>query len=132
MNLQFRDIIEDDLEIIIEIFNYYILQTIKNYRTHPLTISDLKEILQPGHSKYKSCMILENGKPCGFVYLSQFRKREAYDRTAEVTVYLSPEHTGKGIGKRSLKYIESMWIFQSRGRKIWEGTGYGDLSKKPG
>ncbi len=61
-----------------------------------------RDIINPGHPKYRSFLISESNIPCGFVYLSQFRKREAYDRTAEITVYLKPEYAGKGIGNLPL------------------------------
>ncbi|HSH19025.1 MAG TPA: hypothetical protein VLA03_01155, partial [Draconibacterium sp.] len=39
-----------------------------------------------------------NGTICGYCYFSQYRKRAAYDRTAEVSVYLKPGLEGKRIG----------------------------------
>jgi L-amino acid N-acyltransferase YncA len=108
MDITFREVIDDDLEFIREIFNHYITNTLKNYRIQPLKIDELREILQPGHPKYKSILILESGKACGFIYLSQFRKREAYDRTAEITLYLKPGSTGKGLGKEAVNYMEGI------------------------
>lgn len=34
-------------------------------------------------------------------------KREAYDGTAEVTIYLKTGFTGKGLGSMALKYVEN-------------------------
>ena len=119
MDITFRELLDDDLEFVRDIFNHYITNSLKNYRIQPLNINELSEILQPGHPKYKSFLILEGGKACGFIYLSQFRKREAYDRTAEITVYLKPETTGKGIGKEAVKYIEG--IASKTGIKVLVG-----------
>ena len=124
MDIGFREITENDLRLVREIFNYYIIHTTRNYRTVPLSLKDLKEIIRPGHPRYKSFLITENSDPCGFVYLSQFRKREAYDRTAEITVYLKPGHAGKGIGKHVLEYMED--IAREAGIKVIVGIISGD------
>jgi L-amino acid N-acyltransferase YncA len=38
------------------------------------------------------------GSVCGFAYASPWRPKPAYRHTVEDTVYLSPGHTGRGIG----------------------------------
>ena len=38
------------------------------------------------------------GVACGFAYASPWRPKPAYRHTVEDTVYLSPGHTGRGIG----------------------------------
>jgi phosphinothricin acetyltransferase len=40
----------------------------------------------------------EPGTVCGFAYASPWRPKPAYRHTVEDTVYLSPAHTGRGIG----------------------------------
>lgn len=40
------------------------------------------------------------------------KKREAYDSTAEATVYLKPGFTGKGIGNLAVKFIEEYALTQ--------------------
>jgi phosphinothricin acetyltransferase len=108
MDIHFREIREKDLGLVRDILNHYIIHTTKNYRTVALSIKELKKIIQPGHPRYRSFLITDGSDPCGFVYLSQFRKREAYDRTAEITVYLKPESAGKGIGKYTMEYMEGI------------------------
>jgi phosphinothricin acetyltransferase len=39
---------------------------------------------------------------CGFAYASPWRPKPAYRHTVEDTVYLSPGHTGRGIGSALL------------------------------
>jgi L-amino acid N-acyltransferase YncA len=39
---------------------------------------------------------------CGFAYASPWRPKRAYRYTVEDTVYLSPGHTGRGIGRALL------------------------------
>lgn len=42
------------------------------------------------------------GKPLGFAYASFYRPRAAYRFTAEDSIYLHPDATGKGMGKALL------------------------------
>lgn len=42
------------------------------------------------------------GDVCGFAYASPWRPKPAYRYTVEDTVYLSPGHTGRGIGSALL------------------------------
>lgn len=39
------------------------------------------------------------GTVLGFAYSSAFRPKGAYDRTREVTVYVDPSATGRGVGR---------------------------------
>jgi len=62
------------------------------------------------NEKYlKDCrLIVEiNNKVVGFAVLSQVSKRKVYEGVAEVTVYVSELHRGKGIGKILLEGLIS-------------------------
>jgi L-amino acid N-acyltransferase YncA len=67
--------------------------------------------------------MLDN-EPCGFCYISQYKKRQAYDRTAEVSLYLKPEYTGMGIGKLALGFLEKVAI--EKGISVLIGIISGD------
>lgn len=108
MKIQYIVITESDFEFIKEIYNYYILHSTTTYYTERISIEELKEFILPGHKKYKSYIIKVNDNNCGFCYISQFKKRQAYDRTAEVSLYLKPEYTGQGIGKNALRHLEKV------------------------
>ena len=104
--VQFVDIKETDFEFIKEVYDHYVLHSTATYYTEPVTVDELKSFILVGHPRYKSFLLLAEGKPCGFCYFSRFNKRQAYDRTAEVSLYLKPEYTGKGIGTVVLEHLE--------------------------
>ncbi len=103
--MEFFEITDQDLELIQEIYNYYVEHSTATYYTEKVSIVELKEFLPVQHEKYRSFMIKHENECCGFCYLSQYKKRQAYDRTAEVSVYLKPGYTGKGIGKVALEHL---------------------------
>ena len=85
----------DDLPYITELYNYFIQTSIATFHTDVLNTDDFNMLLPFGHPVYQTFLILENYKP-----------RQAYDRTAEVTIYLHPDAQGKGIGKQALLFLE--------------------------
>ena len=108
MKIQFFDIHESDFEFIKEVYDYYILTSTATYYTEKISVNELKDFILTGHKKYKSYLIKANNAYCGFCYLSQYKKRQAYDRTAEISLYLKPEFTGQGIGRTVLKHLEKV------------------------
>jgi L-amino acid N-acyltransferase YncA len=101
-------LLEKDLETVKEIYDFYILNSTATFHTEPISIDELKESLPFHHSKYKSFLIRFDKHICGFCYVNQYKKRQAYDRTAEVTIYIKPDYTGKGIGKFALHSLEDL------------------------
>jgi L-amino acid N-acyltransferase YncA len=67
----------------------------------------MKEIVNLNHSIYKTFVIFMDDSLCGYVLFTQHKKREAYNTTAEVTIYLKFEFSSKGIGGTALSFIEN-------------------------
>ena len=99
---------ESDLKTVKEIYDHYILNSTATFHTDLISIEELKNTILIAHPKYKSFLINYKDEPCGFCYISQYKKRQAYDRTAEITIYLKPECSGKGIGNETLKLLEAI------------------------
>lgn len=103
---EFFPVTPDDMETIISIYNHYVTNSTATFHSVPLTQKDLLEFLFVGHPKYPSFMIHEGGETAGYCFVTPFKKRQAYDRSAELSIYLKPEHTGKGIGPAALDTLE--------------------------
>ena len=96
----------DDLPYITELYNYFIQTSIATFHTDVLNTDDFNMLLPFGHPVYQTFLILENNQSVGFCYVGNYKPRQAYDRTAEVTIYLHPDAQGKGIGKQALLFLE--------------------------
>lgn len=103
----FTELTEDDLPAVKEIYDYYILNSTATFHTTNISLDELKESVFIHHPKYKSYLINESDKICGYCYLTQYKKRQAYDRTAEITIYLKSGYQGKGTGLKAIDYLES-------------------------
>jgi len=101
-----REMTEEYLDEVLQIYTYYVLNTTATFHSQPLTREAMREIVFFDTEKYKTFVICENGKVCGYVLITPHKKREAYYGTAEVTVYLKPDYTGQGLGSMAVKHME--------------------------
>lgn len=104
--IQFIPTREQDLEAVLTLYNYYIATSTATFSIEPLEMDEMKRIMFSGIVRYPSFCIYEDQVFLGYVLLNRYKPREAYDQTAEVTIYLAPEAIGKGIGKQALTFIE--------------------------
>ena len=90
---------EADAEALVNIYNYYITDTVVTFEELPVTAQEfagrIRKVLEGG---YPYLVAEEDSEILGYAYASQFRTRVAYRFTAETTVYLKHGVTGKGLG----------------------------------
>jgi len=105
--VDFSPVTKKDLAAIIDIYNYYILNSIASFHSEKLKKKDLEEIIPISHPVYPSFLIKDRNEIIGYCFIHQYKKRQAYDRSAELSIYLKPEFTGKGIGAGALSHLEA-------------------------
>lgn len=106
--LEFVEAEEKDLDIALEIYNYYIRNTTATFYYDELTMEEFKKLVFIKHTKYKTFLIFENSEIAGFFFLTQYRNKPAYDRTAELGAYLQQGFTGRGLGKMIVECLEDI------------------------
>lgn len=102
----FIELTETQLPQIVAIYNYYVQHSTATFHGHPLSSEEMRELVFFDNPKYKTFVIMQNDELHGYLIITQHKKREAYDGTAEVTIYLKPDSLGKGIGSQALKFAE--------------------------
>jgi phosphinothricin acetyltransferase len=108
MNIDFKPITKENINKALTIYNWYVLNSTATFHLEAIACEELEKMVSVGHSKYQSYLIYSNNEVCGFCYLSQFRYKEAYDKSAEITLYLDAAFAGKGIGKKTISYLENI------------------------
>ena len=108
MAIEFTRLTKQNIGEALDIYNWYVLNSIATFHLEEIPKEELERMVSVGHEKYQSFIILIDSEICGFCYLSQFRYKEAYDKSAEITLYLDKNATGKGIGKTTLNYLENI------------------------
>lgn len=104
--IRFEEVKEEHLKELLDIYSYYVFNTTATFHDHTVTMEEMKELVIFDNPVYKTFIIKADEVICGYVILTQHKKREAYRKTAEVTIYLKPEYTGKKIGTKAISHIE--------------------------
>ena len=95
-----RDAIEDDLPAIIDIYNQSVPTGRSTADTRAINVEDRIEWFKQFDAKKRPIWVAEERETIvGCVYLTSFYGgRPAYDKTAEISIYLATSHLGKGLG----------------------------------
>jgi len=105
-NIEFEKVKEEHLHDLLDIYTYYVLNTTATFHDKPLSIGEMKDLVIFEDSRYEAYVIKDGTRLCGYVILTQHKKREAYDNTGEVTIYLKSDWIGKGIGSLAITFVE--------------------------
>ena len=97
MHLRFAE--PKDSAVLLDIYNVYINTPI-TFETVPPSEEEFARRIRDFSSFYPYLLWEENGKIGGYAYAHQLWSRAAYQWNAELSVYLHPDFTGRGIGRR--------------------------------
>ena len=89
-----------DLPRIVAIYNHYVINTPITFDLEPVTAEERRAWLAQfsATGRHRLLVAEQDGVVAGYAGSHQFRTKKAYDTSVEVTIYLAPESTGRGIG----------------------------------
>lgn len=95
-----RHALPSDLPKLTEIYNYYVGHSNSTFDTkaHSLEQRALWFERYKTIGPHRLLVAIEEKEVVGFACTSRYREHEAFEQTAEVSVYVSPGHRTKGIG----------------------------------
>ncbi|PJX14599.1 GNAT family N-acetyltransferase [Halomonas sp. 141] len=99
--MNIRHVIEEDFSEITDILNYYIIHSDARYfEPEPVSVRDRESwIYEFGEQTPCQMLVAENDSQIlGFCCAQKYRPEPAYDKTVEVSVYVSPKSTSRGVG----------------------------------
>lgn len=88
----------NDAPSVCAIYNHYIAHTVITFEESPVSVADMQQRILNIQASYPWLVYEEQGMLQGYAYACKWKDRSAYKHTAEITVYLHPEHTKKGLG----------------------------------
>jgi len=104
-----RKVREEDAVAIVEIYNYYLLQTTITFETEAVSTDEMRGRIKEISTKYPYFVYEEDSKVVGYSYANLWKKRCAYRSTVESTVYIAHDRRGHGIGRAlMLALIEAL------------------------
>jgi L-amino acid N-acyltransferase YncA len=89
-----------DAKEILEIYNYYVANTVVTFDLKVLSLEVFKEKIETIIRDYPFIVFQENNEILGYAYGSRFRPKPAYNNTVETTVYVKNGAHGKQIGSK--------------------------------
>ncbi|MGL5786169.1 MAG: GNAT family N-acetyltransferase [Bacteroidales bacterium] len=80
------------------IYNHYVLHSTATFDIHIPSVAAFSDRMNSIAAKYPFLVCMQGSEIAGYAYASEFRSKDAFDKTVELTIYLHPEVQGKGIG----------------------------------
>lgn len=100
--LEIRPARESDLPELVRIYNHYVSDTHVTFDIEPLGVEQRRPWFDTFSESgpHRLFVASEGEHLAGYASSGRFRPKPAYDRTAETTIYLAPDCTGRGLGPR--------------------------------
>lgn len=102
----FEKMMQEHQDSVLEIFNYYTRNSFAAYPDVKMPDFFFSKLLETAMA-YPAFVIKSfNGDVIGFCMLRPYNPFSTFKETAEITCFIKPEFTGKGIGKSALSFLE--------------------------
>jgi phosphinothricin acetyltransferase len=89
---------------VMEIFNYYITESHAAFPDKPVPEVFFNRFLEMSKG-YPALAVMTDDFVVGFSFLRPYHWAETFGRTAEITYFLRPEHTRRGLGAALLESL---------------------------
>lgn len=101
--MKIRDAVEADLPVIVEIYNAAIPGRMATADLEPISVESRIQWYQEHQPQTRPVWVVElDNQIVGWISFQAFHSRAAYQRTAELSIYIHPNYQGQGIGKKLL------------------------------
>jgi len=107
MEYTIHPITEQDREPIIDIFNYYVENSFAAYPETQVPYEAFDTFRKMSEGYPSGVIKIQNGTIVGFGMLRSYNPIPVFAKTAEVTYFLHPDCTGKGLGIMLLEFLEN-------------------------
>jgi phosphinothricin acetyltransferase len=95
---------------VIDVYNYYVENSYAAYTDEPVGYGYFDIFLRMTRG-YPAVVVKDDTeKVVGFAFMSAFHHAHPFDKTAGVSYFILPDHTGQGIGKAILERFEEQAV----------------------
>ncbi|QQS42671.1 MAG: N-acetyltransferase [Acidobacteriota bacterium] len=98
--MDIRHATKKDAAQIAEIYNYYVTHTHHTFETEPVEASEMEARIEEVSNGYPFLVAVDDGNILGYAFAAQFKLRQAYEHSAEVSIYVKNDAKQRGIGTR--------------------------------
>ena len=105
MTYELTGLLEGDRSAVVAIFNYFVQHSFAAYPEQPVGDEFFDRVLKLSEGYPAASVKNDAGEVVGFGFLRAFHPAGTFRQTAEVSYFLLPEHTGRGLGLRMLSHF---------------------------
>ena len=102
-----RSALVSDAKTICDIYNHYVQNTKITFNEKPISVTEMQKHIRDVTESLPWLVAEEHGNVIGFAYADKWKSRAAYRFCVESSVYLTPQFTGRGYGRRLYKELIS-------------------------
>jgi L-amino acid N-acyltransferase YncA len=96
-----------DLDAVAAIFSHYVTGSVTTFEVTPPTADEWRRTHGDLAARGLPFLVCEcAGQVAGYAYAAPWRAKPAYQHTVESTIYLAPDRTGRGLGRRLLRALQ--------------------------
>ena len=106
-NISIRFAAPEDAEALVEIYAPYVLDTAISFEYDVPSVEEFLTRMNDIQRRYPYLVIEDLGEIIGYAYAHPFVGREAYDHSAETTIYMKQNAGKKGCGRRLYEALEN-------------------------
>ncbi len=96
--MEIRKVNLTDAAQVAEVYNYYIKNSHQTFETEPLSADEMRERITEICADYPFLVAEEDGEILGYACATRFKMRQAYEYSAEVSIYVKNDAKQRGIG----------------------------------
>lgn len=140
MNFSIRKASEEDLEIILSIYNQGIADRIATLESEEKDYTYIRKWFDEHQGRYAVLVAALGEHIIGWASLNRYSNRSAYDGVADLSIYIERSFRGKGVGKVLLKNLEEVarsqrfykillftFPFNGLGQGLYKKCGYREV-----
>lgn len=114
--MRIRDIGESDVDAVTGIYNHYIKHSCITFEEVEINSTEMVARIKNIQENFPFLVCENVSHVLGYAYASKWKDRSAYRFTAEVTIYLHPDYSGKKIGQQL--YAELIARLKTKGFRV--------------
>lgn len=107
MDYAFEPLSEKHCAGVMAVFNHYVANSTAAYREQPVGDEHFQNFLEIAKTHPAYALVDDGGAVVGFCMIKPHSPLPTFSETAELTYFLAPRATGKGLGSAALERLEA-------------------------